>query len=270
MRVPFFDRKLVKQYFNCLSYLSLFLSLVLIFWSVPDSWKSYAAVSFVVALACAYVYLWIQANYLRKITLSINSTELQIKFGNIFKEAGLKVIAFNEYFDTRADDKIISRKTLNGVFLKEFVKDVSAVDDKIYKEMKGRAVEKNKTRSEGKKIRYKLGSIVIHDDFLLTAFSRFDECNRAFLEMEDYLRFLLFFWEEIDRVYSGNDIVVPLLGSGITRFRNHLTVTEQELLESLIWSFKISRVRLKNGAKISIVLDVSKKNRVNLFKLKEI
>ena len=267
VKVSFFDKKLRSQYLNFLSLLSLVLSLILIFYSIPDGRKVVLAVLFVFMLLLVYMWIWIRANRLRETVVCVNTTEIKIKFGDIFSEAGLRVIPFNEYFDTQVDDKIIAQKTLNGVYLKNWVNDISALNSKILKETKGCPFKINKKRSAGKKIQYKLGTIVFHDGFLLTAFSRFDESNKAFLKMEDYLDFLLFFWEEIDRVYAGKGIVVPLLGSGMTRFKNNESITGQELLEMLVWSFKVSRVHFKYGAKITIVIDETKKDEINLFKL---
>ncbi|MBM7539813.1 hypothetical protein JOE23_000055 [Amphibacillus cookii] len=52
--------------------------------------------------------------------------------------------------------------------------------------------------------------------------------------MQDFIGCLLEFWNEIDIIYGGSTIVIPLLGSGITRFRGYENVSEQELLELLL------------------------------------
>ncbi len=71
----------------------------------------------------------------------------------------------------------------------------------------------------GKNFKYKLGTIFQHNNYLLTAFTRFDKDNRAYLGMNDFINFLLNFWNEIDIIYAGRSISIPLLGSGITRFK---------------------------------------------------
>ncbi|WP_042167661.1 macro domain-containing protein, partial [Paenibacillus gorillae] len=177
---------------------------------------------------------------------------------------------FNEYFDTIVDNKIISEKTLNGLYIKEEVTDLTELDNQIEKneELKEKIVDKNEARVRGKKNKYKLGSIVQNGEFLLTAFSRFDNDNRAFLYMNDYINFLLNFWNEIDIVYAGKSVSLPLMGSGVTRFKEFNNITDQELLELLLWSFKISRIKFTYPSKVTIVIHDSRKDKINFFKLK--
>ncbi|MCC9872603.1 hypothetical protein HK153_06800, partial [Streptococcus agalactiae] len=54
---------------------------------------------------------------MRQVNIKIGVTTLIVKSGDIFEEDGLKAIAFNEYFDTTVDDKIIAKKSLNGQFI---------------------------------------------------------------------------------------------------------------------------------------------------------
>ena len=67
-----------------------------------------------------YISLWLCLNAKRKVSFKINGTKIIVKEGNIFEEPGKKVIAFNEYFDTTVDDKIIAKGSLNGVFVEKY------------------------------------------------------------------------------------------------------------------------------------------------------
>lgn len=58
---------------------------------------------------------------------------MEIEQGDIFEQDGLKVIAFNEFFDTEVSDRLISDKTLNGIYLKNIVSDVNKLDLDIEK-----------------------------------------------------------------------------------------------------------------------------------------
>lgn len=57
------------------------------------------------------------------------------------------------------------------------------------------------------------------------------------------------------------------MGAGITRFKD-ANVSEQELLELLIWSFKVSRVKFRHPAKVTIVVHKSLKDKINFYELK--
>lgn len=273
VKVSFFNRSLFKDWLAVLSPISVIITCISIALSIPEKYKSLAFLSILILFAFIYVFLWVKANLLDKMKLSINNSTVTIKVGDIFEESGLKVIAFNEYFDTQVDNKIISEKTLNGIYLKSKIEDVNALDELIEQDehlnSDGIKIDPNKTRIQGKKDRYKLGTIFQHDEYLLTAFSKFDNKNRANLHMNDYINFLLNFWNEVDIVYNGRSIVIPLLGSGLTRFKNYEMITDQELLELLIWSFKISKIKFTYPSTVSIIVHESKKDKINFYKLKE-
>lgn len=102
---------------------------------------------------------------------------------------------------------------------------------------------------------------------MLTAFSKFDEYNRAYLTIKDYNNFLINFWKEIDKIYNAENISIPLLGSNITRFKE-CNLSDQQLLELLIWSFKLSKFSNSNSSKVSIVVHKKTMDKINLYKLK--
>lgn len=52
------------------------------------------------------------------ININVEGSDVTIKVGDIFQQPGLKVIAFNEYFDTQVDNRIIAESSLNGTFIK--------------------------------------------------------------------------------------------------------------------------------------------------------
>ncbi|WP_242958449.1 macro domain-containing protein [Clostridium cavendishii] len=266
-----FDKGLIKEYFVVLSIISVICSIVSILIDIPDNYKLGASVSLILVFLIIYIVLWVKANSLSKVRLKINNSVIDIKIGDIFKESDFKVIAFNEYFDTLVDNKVISDRTLNGIYINKLVDDLDALNKSIDRDehCNEKIIEINDNRKCGKKKKYKLGTIFQHDDYLLTAFSKFDNDDRAYLYMSDYINFLLDFWNEVDIIYAGRSISIPLLGSGITRFKEYNMISEQELLELLIWSFKVSRIKFTYPSQVSIVIHEPMKNKINFFKLKE-
>lgn len=273
MKVKLLDKKLFKNYLVVLSVISLFCSFAFIAIKIPDenTIRITVGVILTLVLLIVYVLMWIMANLQKKTILSINNSTLVVKTGNIFEEDELKVIAFNEYFDTLVDNRIIAENTLNGAYIKSEIDEISEIDERMDSDsiLNKKVLEDNTTRSYGKKKRYKLGTIFQNNDYLLTAFTRFDTDNRAFLNMDDYINFLLNFWNEIDIIYAGRSVAIPLLGSGITRFKGYDTISEQELLELLIWSFKVSRTKFTYPSKVSIIIHESKKDKINFYELKQ-
>lgn len=270
MKVNFFDSQLLELFYKILSVISVITSLLFIFIDIPMQLKLFIGLVVLVLLIILYCILWWLSNKKTHINLNIEGSPVEIKFGDIFKEEGLKVIAFNEYFDTLVDNKVIAENTLNGFFIKNFIDNVSLFDEQIYNDLhlQEKVIGTNENRFLGKKTKYKLGSIFKYESqYLLTAFSRFDDKNRAHLSMQDYISCLLEFWNEIDIIYAGRTIVIPLLGSGITRFKGYENVSEQELLELILWSFKVSRIRFRYPSKVSIVVGYDKRDKVSLFQL---
>ncbi len=270
IKVNPFDMKLVKDIFSFLTVASVLLSFILIVVDVPDKAKKPMSIAFIIVLILFYLLIWLRANFATKTKLTINNSTLIIKRGDIFEEEELKVIGFNEYFDTKVDNVVVSDRTLNGMYLNDHVQDVDELDRQIdsSETLKASLLSINEDRRVGKCKKYKLGSIFVNEDYLLTAFSKFDETNRAYLSMNDYIDFLLNLWNEIDCVYNGRSVSIPLFGSGITRFKGYDMVSDQELVELLIWSFRVSRIKFTYPSKVTIIIHKSKEDKINFHKLK--
>lgn len=269
-KVRFFDKELLRTYYAWLSVISVVASFLFIFVTIPDQCQTYSGISFFIVLAVIYFGLWIYANCIKQVVLTINNSTAEVKLGDIFEEVGMKVISFNEYFDTLVNEKVISSSSLNGQFINKYVSDIDGLNKEIResRHLSSRKLENNTSRREGNTQKYMLGSIHEHNDYLLTAFTKFDEDNRAFLTMSDYINCLLNFWNEIDIIYANRTVIVPLLGTGITRLRDYDTMSEQEKLELLLWSFKTSRVKFTYPAKIIVVVHESVKDKINFYRLK--
>jgi hypothetical protein len=269
MKVKLFDKKLIQKFYGVLSIIGTVTSLILIFVDIPLVSKSWIGIISLILLVICYIYIWYKSNNINNLELNIEGSPLEIKFGDLFEEDGLKVIAFNEYFDTQVDNIIIAKNSLNGFFIENYINDIIEFDDRISNDthLNEKIIDTNITRKAGKTTQYKLGSIFAYEDFLLTAFSHFDKENRAYLSMQDYIGCLLEFWNEIDIIYAGRTIVLPLLGSGITRFKGYENVSEQELLEIILWSFKVSRIKFRYPSKVKIVISNDKKDKISLFNI---
>lgn len=274
MKVQFFDKRILRSFYGFLTGISVITSIVFLFVDMDKTYKTVIGVTTLGVLIAMYIGIWIHSNIRQSICLKINTSEIEVKFGDIFfEQADFKVIAFNEYFDTLVDDKIIARSTLNGKFIDKCFKDkvddlndIISTDEHLYEAI----VEKNVMRAVGKRTKYKLGTICVVDDYLLTALTHFDIENKAYLEMNDYINCLLNFWNEIDRVYAGKTVALPVLGSGITRFRGYDNISDQELLELIIWTFKVSRIKFTYPSKVKIIVYENKFDKINLLKLKNL
>ena len=273
MKVSFFNKNLKKQFSAIFGVLSLLLSTGIIFVDIPKRYKILAGILFLVILFLTYLILWIIANNRRRILIKIGLTTVEIKSGDIFQEKGLKAVAFNEYFDTTVDDCIISKASINGQLLLNHIDDLLSIDKAIEDDkcLQRNVINVNDSREKGKKKQYKLGSsILIENEFIITAFSKFNEDNEANLTIQEYVKFLLSFWNEINRLYAQRSVTVPVFGAGITRFKNGFEdIDINELLRIMIWTFKISKIKFAYPAKLTIIIHDGIVDKVNLYDLKE-
>lgn len=273
IKVSLLDKRVLDIFIKILGAISTITSLILIFIDIPESCKGISVLlKFLIFLFIILLIIWLYANKLSKIKIDIGGTSIIIKKGDIFNEEGLKVIPFNEYFDTIVDNKIISEKSLNGKFVKRYFKNIDDLNELIRTDedlnKKDNVIETNIDR-KGNTTKYKLGSSLVIDDFIITAFSHFNEKNEANLSMSQYINFLLTFWNEINRVYAQKSVTVPVFGSGITRFAGKFNDIEiNELLMTMLWTFKLSETRFKYPAKLTIVIYEDLFNKIDLFNLK--
>lgn len=274
MKVSPLDKRVLNKFYAFLGAISVITSIVFLFADIEDKDKPIAGIVELGAIILVYIGIWIHVNVRRSIRLKINNSEIEVYFGDIFEDsAELKAISFNEYFDTQVDDKIISKRSLHGQFIEKLyagrvdaLDDIIAADEHLPEMIAG----ENPTRPAGKKTKYKLGTVCMAEEYLLIALSRFDANNKAFLEISDYISCLIAFWNEVDSVYNERTLALPVLGSGITRFRDYESISDQELLELIIWTFKLSRIKFTYPSKVKIVVWEKKSEKINLQKLKDL
>ncbi len=270
-KVRFFDRRVIENFIKIVSVVSTTLSLVVLFIDIPKECKNVYGWIFLLSLLLIYSAIWVWSNLLTKIDINVEGSDVTIKVGDIFQQPGLKVIAFNEYFDTQVDNKIIAANSLNGIFIKKYL-DVPVLNlDQYIKNYTFESSEilgPNSARTIGKKERYQLGTICVYKDFLMTAFSKFDDNNKATLTMPEYLGFLINFWDKVNNIYGQQSVSTTIFGSGITRIKGHKNISDEDLLKIMLWTFRISEMRFKHPARLTILIHNDKIKKINLLDIK--
>lgn len=281
MKVGLFDYQVRVKFWGIFSIYSAVIAFFLLFDFIPTDIKSnfnetcpflmrnqwICGVIAIILSIGIYFWVWHRLNKLQSVNIKIDGCDVCIKVGDLFSEPDLKVIAFNEYFDTQVDDKIIASASLNGIYINKFFpNNIQELDEIITKNISEEdLVEKDSVRKKGGKTKkYKLSTLVEHEDFILTAFTRFDENNRAYLSMPDYIEFLINFWDRINQVYAQRSVSVPIFGSGITRIKEHRNISDEELLKIMLWTFKLSETKFKYPAKLTIVIHEPKLKEIDL------
>ena len=154
-----------------------------------------------------------------KVDLTISQTLVEITCGDIFEVKGLKVIGCDTRFHTTVDDVIIAKNSLHGKLVLEHGK-----EGEIKEAVKKAAERLNLKPDDEGLYEFPLGSVVRYDSsvdnqtYLMLAMTELNEDYEAHTNMAKYEHMLMKMWGEISRVYASNDVVLPILGDGITRF----------------------------------------------------
>jgi len=189
-------------------------------------------------------------NNRKEVVLSEANYAIQIEYGNLFKiTSGKKVINFDECFTTKVGEapSDIKPNSVCGQYLS------SHPIDNINELIKVAEVKPLREKSKFNGLdRYELGTLIPRGEFLLMAFAKLDENGLGHLTYEEYLRCLNKLWEQIDIYHGTHDVYIPILGSLITRFLDK-DLTQQQLLDIMISSYRLSQYKIKRPYKLHIV-----------------
>ena len=283
-KVKIYDATLWKSYGSVVAIFSSVVTIVSFFVTAQQSCVPAYILGGLFAgfLLVTFLYLWYKANQLKRVCLKINNTKVEVVVGDIFDQISnpdghkgeISVIAVNDFYDLIVDNRIVAEKSLHGQYINRIIS--AGKKETLNKQIEQDPVlvrtgdpREERDRQMGRKVRYSLGSVVEFENYVLTAFTKFSIDNKAFLTADDYMHFWMKFWENIDLVYAGRTINIPLMGAGITRFRNGKP-TKQQLLETMLWSLKISGFHNTYGdSKIRFIIYNADAPEINFYHIKD-
>lgn len=210
------------------------------------------ATSGVIIFSYILAVLWQWWRAKDSITLKIRGIKVTIRQGDIFKASGLKVIGVDDTFSTQDDDIIINKKSLHGQFI-----NLLRNTGKLQNFIDVMTADKSSVQ---------LGSVRRYEDFVLLVMAKLDNEHKAFTDNQLFESTLRRMWYEIDRVYAGDPIYIPLLGTGTIRFKGVTDIpTPFSLLKCMLCTLKTSSVQIRSHITI-LVYD--KLNEISLYDLK--
>jgi hypothetical protein len=213
------------------------------------------------AALCTVIVVWSFLSSRNGVGVEVNGRSAVVSVGDLFTRNGFKIIPFNERFDTDVDDKVISCSSLNGMFIERYADKPSLK----------RAIESQQEttleppKNVDNRLVYPLGTIKPYGDYALLAFTHMDGLEQAHLTKGQYEGCLISMWGELSRTYAGRKVVLPLLGSGITRFDDGQP-SDDELLHCMLCTLRASGVAFKEG--VEIVLTEQTAQRMRLYEVK--
>ena len=199
------------------------------------------------------------------ITINGENYLIQVEYGDINEENVdcKRVINFDECFTTQVGNKTadINPSSICGQYL------MAHLDLDIQQLINDAKIKPARSKSKYlQKTRYDSGTIVPNGDDLLMAFAKLDERGKGrFFSRDEYLQCLDLLWKELENYYSEKDVCVPILGAGTTVFDggSGASLSQQELLDMMIWSYKLSSHKIKAPHKLRIICKRNKGFSIN-------
>lgn len=186
----------------------------------------------------------------RSVQIKGHNYSIKIEYGDLFKmKSCKKVIPFDECFTTNVGDAPADIKptSICGQYLE--ANPIQNMQNLIDAAKLGPVRSKSKYQ---KKERYETGKLVPNGDYLLMAFAKLNEIGKGELTRDELIEGLSTLWKEIDTYYGQQDVCIPILGSGITRLKGE-SLTQQQLLDIIIASYRLSTHKIKSPYKLHIV-----------------
>jgi hypothetical protein len=190
---------------------------------------------------------------------------IEILFGDLFKQEGMRVIPVNEFFDSEIGNPV-SEKSVHGIFIKNHLGGYSKIfDDKIESQLIKIESAEVLEKSEGKRLRYPIGTTVIieasGEKYLVFALARTrpDTC-KAYCDVETMWVALGSLWKKGRDSSGGDSINIPLVGSG----QSGVGLLARDLLNLIILSVI---VEMRNGpiqSQIRIILQDNYFEKIDL------
>lgn len=232
-------------------------------------WKPALILLGIFVLLCIIIYfiLAMKMRYYahKPYTTTINGKTIEIKVSDIFQESGLKVIPFNEKFDTQVDDVIISHDSLNGQMIDFYVDNNQELASVINSASNEESAYKPKIKNG--EYCYPLGRLIKYKDYALLSFSHFNKQNEAHIGIGEYEQLLFVMWKEMRRIYASKHIVLPLLGAGITTIEGIQEKNYTAMLKCILCTLRNSNFQPSEG--ITIVLTEETIKGIDMNEIRE-
>ncbi len=220
---------------------------------------------FIIVLALVVMVYTLYLSCRSSVHIKGKNYNITISYGDIFNIPGsLKVIPFDECFSTQVGyaPAQVKPNSVCGQYLTKYpIANIQSLIDKAQlKPLRGKSAYNNQER-------YESGRLVPNGDCLLMVFAKLDKDGLGRMTRDEFLECLSMLWREIDKFYGQTDVCIPILGSGITRIGDH-TPTQQELLDMIIGSYKLSAHKIKAPSKLRIVC--KRQDKFSLNKIGEL
>lgn len=171
-----------------------------------------------------------------EVVIANSNTVIEVLFGDLFKQPGIRAIAVNEFFDSKIG-KPVSDRSLHGMLLQKcFGGHPEPFDKQVEEELK--QVDSHEVpKIDGKTDCYPIGSTALinvnSDRFLVFALAKTDpDTCKAYSDVTMMWDALHELWQRARIESGGHELNLPLVGSGLSG----LGLPTRDLLNLIILS----------------------------------
>lgn len=206
----------------------------------------------------------------KRISFKVNTsdTRINVYYGDIFKQKGYIAISVNEFFDSKIGLPV-SPKSLHGIVINDFFGGhPDAFDRAILEQIESKKIEIVE-RSEGKNIRYPIGTTAAinaneHKFFLFALCNTDLETHKASTNLPTMINALNGLFDKARTNTGGESLILPLVGSGISGVGLPATQLLQLMILTIIDETKRSQI----CKEIDIVLHEDRFDEIDLELIK--
>ena len=198
--------------------------------------KGFVALGVIVLISIGYALKQVWKPSKIEIKVSNSNTTIEVVFGDLFQQDGIRAIAVNEFFDSKLG-RPVSNNSLHGIFINKcFGGHPESFDKQVDEQLKGvKCIEVDKV--EGKTKSFPIGSsaliMVNQDRYLAFAFAKTDPSTcKAYSDVTMMWVALHQLWQRARIESNGNAMNLPLVGSGLSG----LGLPTRDLLNLIILS----------------------------------
>jgi hypothetical protein len=197
------------------------------------------------------------------------NTIIEVIFGDLFTQDGIRAIAVNEFFDSKLG-KPVSDKSIHGLFIQKcFGGHPETFDKQVDEELRNIKSEKV-DRVEGKSQRYPIGTTALltvnQDRYLAFVFAKTDpKTCKASSDVTMMWVSLHELWQRVRIESGGYPVNLPLVGSGLSG----IGLPTRTLLDLIILSAITETKEKEVTQRIRIVLHRDRFDSVDLRDIRQ-
>lgn len=261
--------KTIAYIFTCFSVLFTIVKAITQFFpTVQISGTGPLAVGIIISIGWGLWKVWKPSK--TSIRVANSNTTIELLFGDIFTQDGIRAIAVSEFFETELGTPV-SDKSLHGAFLKRhFSGYQESIDNQLAAELKNEEPTEVADKSCGKKLCYSIGATALiranEERYILFALTKTNHENcKVYSDVELMWRALHRLWQRARTECNGYPLTLPLVGSGLSG----LNLPTRDLLNLVVLSAITESKAHEITQTIRIVLRRDRFEDIDLREVKE-